>query len=541
MHVKMNLRKSSSKERGLDEHSGSALMRNTSDFLLQLQRRGVRVRAKDGKLHIRAPEGGLLQEESDGLRLMKPDILLLLEQNQLADMPPIERRSADCMVPWRHIEIGSRFRVRICSFAVRMLGVLDCDLLRRSLEALIERHEALRIRPCVVAGVVYQKVDVVSEYRLEVTTVDPMPDETPEHAATRLASEFIEKKFDFYAEPLFASSLFRLADQDHILAVAMDHAISDASSLEILERELWVLYSRGLHGLPLLLAPLSIQFGDYSLWKQRIRKIWLEKYGSYWKHRLAGAKSTIIPVDATSDVKQPPGAIFQAKFGDRLTYRLQELARREGTLLALVVLVTYVCVMSRWCHSSELVVAFFVAGRDLPELQNMVGGLVSVAPLRVSIQAGDTFTELLRRVCQEFHAMQNHTGLSFGEIDEIVPEYIRPLEISFNWTQVNWSEGTVSLRREIGRDLTVKPFALPRSPISTKFVPIFSCTPASIVSTVYYQPDVLRPETLEWFGASLKFFANEFAENPQRLLATIDISVPKIGEIHPFHDAGKWG
>ena len=74
--------------------------------------------------------------------------------------------------------------------------------------------------------------------------------------------------FDLSQGPLFRALLLRLSPEEHVLALALHHIVTDAWSLGILFRELSDLYRAFAHGEESPLAELSIQYADYALWQR---------------------------------------------------------------------------------------------------------------------------------------------------------------------------------------------------------------------------------------------------------------------------------
>src|ERR671933_1002792 len=83
-------------------------------------------------------------------------------------------------------------------------GDLDCDALRRALDALVARHESLRTRFPTVDGEPVQLVDPELRLELPVEEVDGAPESRLEEA---LWEEW-ERPFDLAAGPLGRARVF---------------------------------------------------------------------------------------------------------------------------------------------------------------------------------------------------------------------------------------------------------------------------------------------------------------------------------------------
>lgn len=449
---------------------------------------------------------------------------------------PLRPRLAGCPVPltagqlwlWDDmIKRGTRLSEwRMCAASVRILGPLNTCLMRRSIEAVVQRHESLRTRIIQVDGIPRQHIDAASDDHFEVIDLAKVSPINVQREAKHVAQEFIEEKIDLSVGPLFDAKLLRLSNREHVLILALDHIVSDAVSYGILSRDIWTLYNQAAQGLPFSLPQLPVQFADYAVWQQRTYDAWLKKHEAYWRGRLTGAPRIQLPLgNGLAEVKHPTVSMLHIPFGKALSAKLRDVARRERTLLPLVVLTVYAAVVSRWCSQGDLVLGFASHGRhSRPELENMIGFLATGLLLRIEITKEESFLDLLKRVNLEFYSACNHQGI--GRLRDIVPECT--IDVGFNWITTNWSRRSVHQKGEADGPVKMQPF-----PIQTfrsveapflKFVPLFSDTAAGIIVTVLYRPDLFAKSTIERFGHSLRLFAAEFTQRPLASVASIAVA-----------------
>jgi Condensation domain/TubC N-terminal docking domain len=494
------------------------------DLLSAIRARGVIIWEADGDLHIQAVKGMLYPDELDALRTLKPEIIRLLEQSESVPEIALRRRVAGSPVPvapWvrDHFRRTNSFKsTRFCQVAARISGPLCLEFLRRSIEALIIRHESLRTRLVEVDGLVWQQIDSPGEYKLEVNDLTDRTGADAEGELHRLIEKFFAETIDLRAGPLFDARLYRMSECDHVLVLGIEHFVSDGVSLQILDRELWTLYKRAMHAIELLLPPVPVQFGDFTIWQYQTASAWLKKHGNYWKDRLNGSPCVNLPM--MEDVKSSDnvrGAMLQIPLGEAQSERLREFARCERTLLPIVVLTIYVAAISRWCNQHDLLVLFVSHGRDRPELRDMIGMLATWLYLRLEIVEDESFLDLLRRVDREFRHAHDHQGISG------VPAFFAPIatDFDFNWSPINWVEGTVGSSWEIDARTIVRPYSLKRPPWPCRFQTIFSDSANGIIMTIVYRPDLIGASTIEWFGCSMNLLAGELIERGHTCLASL--------------------
>lgn len=492
-------------------------MQDANGLLGSLQQLGVKFSTRNGRLCFQIPDG-LPAKELSQLRTM----IELLERTQFSTEFPLRPRAEGCMVPliavqrhtWNYYKQEPRLSVRICTAAVRVLGPLNTGLLRRSIDAVVQRHESLRTRFVAIDGIPQQHIDSVCQDHWDVVDLAGLPSDGLEAEVRHQTDQFVDEKVDLSTGPLFKAKLFRLSATEHVLILAAEHLISDGVSMEILDREIWTLYGHGGQGRASLLPALPVQFPDYAVWQHQTYGARLQKHYPYWQGRLRGAPNVQIPLDdGMADGSDANVAMVEIPFGDTLSNRLRDTARRERTLLALVVLTVYVIVMSRWCQQADVVVSFASDGRFLPELEGMTGFLAKVLYLRVEVNEAARLRDVLQQVSREFNAAYEHLD-SDWIVPDVVPECAT--DLGFNWltTYWKWARWSADQQRLVDDQVRIQPFPQKVSLQPTKFSPWFSDTATGVYVTVLYRTDRFRLSTIERFGQDLRSLANEFIQRP---------------------------
>src|SRR5437588_6560116 len=126
--------------------------------------------------------------------------------------------------------------------AARLTGELDVEALKKALQAIVDRHDALRTTFVVVDGEPMQTI--ASKLSLEMPLVDlgSLAETVREEEAQRLLQDEVGKPFDLSQDPLIRGLLLRLRDEEHILLITMDHTVTDGWSIGLFHKELSALY-----------------------------------------------------------------------------------------------------------------------------------------------------------------------------------------------------------------------------------------------------------------------------------------------------------
>ncbi|MFC7644142.1 condensation domain-containing protein [Streptosporangium lutulentum] len=196
--------------------------------------------------------------------------------------------------------------------AVRLRGDVDADALRRALDEIVARHEALRMRFLTTEDGAPELV--VDEPRPAEFRVTEAPDLD---AVIELLDADLATPFDLERGPLFRTVLVRLAPADHVLLIAAHHSVTDGWSSDVIIRELLALHDGET------LPPVPVGYGDYALW-QRSRDHRGEL--GHWRERLAGLPALELPTDRPRPPEQRhEGAAVGVHLDADLTRRLTEL------------------------------------------------------------------------------------------------------------------------------------------------------------------------------------------------------------------------
>jgi len=266
------------------------------------------------------------------------------------------------------------------SWPHRLRGRLDFQALRRALEALVARHEALRTVFPATGGVPRQ--DVLPPGRLELPVDDLTalcPGPRAQEAARRAEAAMLDR-FDLARGPLLRARMLRLASDDHVLLLELHHVVADGWSLGVLWRELAALYSGLLDGRPPPLAPLPVQYVDYAAWLARwLTGETLDRQVAYWTQQLADP-----PVDlplpyretATPGTAGPAGAAgnraartsyrgarIDVALDAELTHRLHAVARDHGVTLFMVLSAALRVLLARITGRRDLCIGTVIANR----------------------------------------------------------------------------------------------------------------------------------------------------------------------------------
>ncbi|HEU0302770.1 MAG TPA: condensation domain-containing protein, partial [Longimicrobium sp.] len=306
--------------------------------------------------------------------------------------------------------------------ALRVHGALDAAALERALAEVVRRHESLRSVIRAEEGAEAEQVVLpAGAFHLPADDLSALPGEAREEQARRIVHDEIRRPFDLAAGPVFRARLLRLADDEHVLVLAMHHVVSDGWSLGVLFGELGALYEAFSRGAPSPLEPLPLQYADFAAWQ---REHWTEErlaeQLAWWTRALDGASAVLeLPADRPRPaVQSHRGGRLRVTLPHALAEGVRALARREGATPFMVMLAAFQVLLGRWSGEEDVVVGSPVAGRTRAETEGLIGFFVNTLPLRADLSGDPDFATLLHRVRDTALGAYQHQELPFERLVE---------------------------------------------------------------------------------------------------------------------------
>ncbi len=306
---------------------------------------------------------------------------------------------------------------------LRLGGRLDVTALQRGLQAIVERHEALRTTFRSTDDGPVQVIAPPPSLSLETIDLREFPPAEREKEALRLVAEVARRPFDLERGPMLRADLFKLDEEDYVLLLGLHHIVADGWSAGILSREILSLYDGFAHGRTTSLPPLPVQYVDFAVWQRRwLEGKVLEDQLAFWKEALGGELPVMrLPTDyprpAAADYRGQAQTLFLPR---PLAAELGSLARREGATLFMVLLAAFAILLGRLTGQEDMVIGSPIANRNQAEVEGVVGFFINTLALRVDLSGQPSYSELLRRVRDMALGAFAHQDLPFEKLVEVL-------------------------------------------------------------------------------------------------------------------------
>jgi amino acid adenylation domain-containing protein len=220
--------------------------------------------------------------------------------------------------------------------------------------------------------------------------------------------------------------LLQLDEFNCVLILTVHHIVFDAWSMGVLIGELAALYEANSSGIPYTLPQLPIQYADFAQWqRQWLQGEVLSTQLAYWKRKLSGKLPLLhLPTDRPRS-PQPTfqGARRSLILPKTLSQALKNLSQQSGVTLFMTLLAAFKTLLYRYTGQEDLLVGTATAGRNLPEVEYLIGCFVNTLTLRTDLSGNPTFLQLLEQVREVALEAFNHQDLPFEKlVEELQPE-----------------------------------------------------------------------------------------------------------------------
>lgn len=310
--------------------------------------------------------------------------------------------------------------------AVQLAGYLNRAALAEALNAIVQRHEALRTTFHLVDGQPVQQVAPTLVLESPVIDLQSLSPEQQIQVVQQQAVAEAQRPFDLSQAPLVRSQLLQLAESQHVILLTLHHIVSDGWSMDVLIHELATLYNAFSTGQSIALPDLPIQYVDFAVWqRQRLQGDYLNKLIEYWRNQLEPVtKLATLPTDYPRPSHQSfQGSKYSLKLSATSTEELRTLSQQRGVTLFMTLLAAFQLLLYARVKQPDIRVGTPIANRDRSEVAGLIGFFTNTLVLRTDFSEKPSFLELLQRVKAVALDAYAHQELPFEKlVDELQPE-----------------------------------------------------------------------------------------------------------------------
>lgn len=420
--------------------------------------------------------------------------------------------------------------------ALRLLGTLNIDALKKAFCFVIQRHEILRT---VIRenedGTPQAIVLEVSEDDVPFTAVKVQDSKSKDLASeteTYIRS-FTNAPFNLAADLPLRSQLLVISENEHLLVLVAHHIACDGLSTSILLRELSEAYEAFSLGSTPPWPELEIQYSDWAAWQQASLEESLEEKVFRARKRLSLVPSELtLPLDhaRTSDRSRQAKHSTVTLTSDTVDL-LKNLAKELKSTLYSVILTIYGVALARIASQPAVTIGVAASGRNRVETDHLIGFLVNTLAVPVSLSNHPTGRELIEESKANMEAVLNDQDLPF----EILVEHLgveRSLaQTPVFQTMLNLQEKSEDSMQMAGLSVSLESILLPKA----KFDLLLFLLPdqsGGLQGAFEYDASLFDSSTVASWVKCFETLAKGFAYQPD-----LPVTLLPVHEISPAESA----
>ncbi|MEE8586575.1 MAG: amino acid adenylation domain-containing protein, partial [Acidobacteriota bacterium] len=304
--------------------------------------------------------------------------------------------------------------------AAQLEAELEVGALRRSLQALIDRHPSLRTSFAASGGDPLQRIGQ-QEVCFDHQDASSWTEAELEERLTRES----RRPFHLQRDPLMRACLFTRQKGRSVFLLVVHHIVADFWSLEVLLHDLGQLYSAEAAGVKAALPPLRFQYADFGAWQaDLLAGAEGERLFGYWQQQLAGHLPALaLPTDRPRPpVQSDQGSSHSFQLGPALAGGIEELGRHRQATLFTTLLAVFQVLLHRYTNQPDILVGSPTSGRNRAEWAGLIGYFVNPVPLRADFAEDLPFTAFLDQVRDTVLAALKHQDYPFALlVDRLLP------------------------------------------------------------------------------------------------------------------------
>lgn len=277
--------------------------------------------------------------------------------------------------------------------AARLQADLDVDALGRAVQAVSDRHAALRTRFLTLQGRPFQEVQPRLDTPLEIVDCSGLD----EPALVERVQRDYETPCDLEHGPVLRVVLYTRPGEQPVILFVIHHAFMDLWAFSVVLHDLGQLYAAEHTGVAADL-PSPNAYPEFVRWQRELLDSAVaQTQARYWEEQLTGMPPVL---DLPADRPRPPlhsqrGGAVRFELDRESSTALVRLARAEGTTTFVVLLAAYLTLMHRYTGQDDLGVGTPVAGRSDARFRELAGHCVNMAVIRARFGSDTSFREHL--------------------------------------------------------------------------------------------------------------------------------------------------
>jgi amino acid adenylation domain-containing protein len=302
------------------------------------------------------------------------------------------------------------------SASLLLTGAFNKDAMFKALQALSDRHEALR----TVFSADGQHFLV---YDNPPVSIDYHDLSLQSEAQNRLFIQNYARQqaitpLDLVNGPLFKPAILKLSDQEHYITFITHHIICDGWSIGVMMQEMSKLYSAHAKGEWPNLPPAP-KYSEYAIKQTALADSEESRETEqYWIDQFKGSSHLL---NAPTDNPRPAMRTYKSKRADftldaNLVAEVKQMARKAGASFVTTLMAAFEVFLQQITGHDEIILGLPAAGQSATDNYGLVGHCVNLLALRSYPKGEQNFVDYLKERKTQVLDAYDHQMYTFGSL-----------------------------------------------------------------------------------------------------------------------------
>jgi len=409
-------------------------------LLYYLQEANASIRVDDsGNLKIDAAKGVITPEIANSIKQHKEAIVLYVRSHgQQEEIVPVTqpgpfRLSNGQKRLWVLSQDEQTSITYNLAGAYKLTGVIDPEILGKSWQLVVGKHEVLRTVFVFHNGELLQEItDLSQDHVLQFPASETAWN-------TESIQDFVlqdaNQAFDLEKGPLVKACCFLSDNNELVFYYKIHHLIADGWSMHVLWNELIHAYGQLLNGIQPK-DQLSIQYKDFAHWQSdALDSGKMQAHKAFWHSMLSEDVPALkLPYKINPDHNGTGSSkTYSSLLPVSLTEGLQQYASEQNSTVYTTLFTALNVLLYRYTDQQDITLGIPVSGRDKFDLDNQIGLYINTLAIRNSISGESGYRELFEVVNKNTLDAHVHQSYPFDQlIADIRPDYTGQTAPLFN-------------------------------------------------------------------------------------------------------------
>ncbi|MCX6287145.1 MAG: amino acid adenylation domain-containing protein [Bacteroidetes bacterium] len=337
-------------------------------------------------------------------------------------------------------------------YSIALKGALDISCLEKALQEITNRHESLKTK-FPTAKKQTEEITTVTDCKvLEIfhSGAENLP--LSEADALEHVRKIATEPFDLGSGHPFRFILFKLGNNQHLLAFVVHHIVFDGFSFEVFLQELSVSYDHAKSGLKPGRPDSASSYTRFC--REEKKYLGGADYSEdreYWQKQLLHVTTFIeIPTDfVRPETFSQEGGQVRRKINSRLRSGIKAQSDKLGTSMYMTCLAAFSILLYRHTGHNDFLIGTPVANRVKKSYLSAIGYFVNTILFRVKIDPTLSFSDWVATVKEAILENLPHSRFPFSHMNEVlktdrIPGINPFFQIMFAYHENIWDFSTLS-------------------------------------------------------------------------------------------------